>query len=113
VIGVGDGATVGFPLVKSYISGPARYDRPIAKPVAGTVRVSVDGVELTAGESFVVDATTGLVTLESAPAPGATVAAGFAFDTPVRFDTDRLELDLAAFEAGAAPSIPVVEVRLP
>ena len=29
------------------------------------------------------------------------VTAGFRFDCPVRFDTDRLEIDLAAFEAGA------------
>ena len=31
---------------------------------------------------------------------------------PVRFDTDRLEVNLAAFEAGEMPSIPIVEVRL-
>ncbi len=35
--------------------------------------------------------------------PGEAVTAGFAFDVPVRFDTDRLEIDLASFEAGEIP----------
>jgi uncharacterized protein (TIGR02217 family) len=112
-IGLGDGAATAFQLAKTYRSGPSSYARPIAKPVAGTVRVSVDGAELAEGAGFEVDPFTGLVTLAAPPAAGAQVAAGFAFDTPVRFDTDRLEIDLAAFEAGEAPSIPVVEVRLP
>jgi uncharacterized protein (TIGR02217 family) len=111
-IGTGDGAVQLFPLVKRYQSGAESYDRPIVKPVAGTVRIAVDGMELTEGSGFTVDAATGLVTLASAPAPGAAVTAGFAFDVPARFDTDRLEVDLSAFEAGAIPTIPVVEIRL-
>jgi len=45
------------------------------------------------------------------PADGAQVTAGFEFDTPVRFDTDELRVDLSAFRAGAIPSIPLVEIR--
>jgi uncharacterized protein (TIGR02217 family) len=45
------------------------------------------------------------------PAAGAEVRAGFLFDVPVRFQEDRLELAGAAFAAGEAPSVPVVEVR--
>ncbi len=111
VIGEGDGERTSFQLSKTYRSGPAAYARPIAKPVAETVRVSVDGVALPT-EAVEVDATTGLVALETPPAAGATVSAGFAFDTPVRFDTDRIDVDLGAFGAGAIPSIPVVEIRL-
>ena len=37
---------------------------------------------------------------------------GFAFDVPVRFDTDRLPINLANFDAGEIPSIPLIEVRL-
>jgi uncharacterized protein (TIGR02217 family) len=29
----------------------------------------------------------------------------------VRFDTDRLDINLATFEAGDAPAIPIVEIR--
>jgi uncharacterized protein (TIGR02217 family) len=108
-IGVGDGATRDFALAKVYASGPGRYVRPVRLPVPGTVRVAVEGVEI---EGCAVDAATGRVTLPVAPGAGARVTAGFAFDTPARFDSDRIEVNLAGFAAGEIPSIPVVEVRL-
>ncbi len=108
VIGTGDGVRTAFQLVKTYGDAGGSYQRPILKPVAGSVRVAVDGVELGAGWS--VDAATGLVTFDAAPGAGAGVTAGFAFDVPVRFDTDRLSISLAAFRAGEAPDIPVVEI---
>jgi enamine deaminase RidA (YjgF/YER057c/UK114 family) len=43
---------------------------------------------------------------------GVVVTAGFEFDVPVRFDTDRIQTSVASFQAGDAPSVPVVEVRL-
>jgi uncharacterized protein (TIGR02217 family) len=52
------------------------------------------------------------VTLTLAPAAGAAVTAGFAFDTPVRFDTDRLDVTLEGFEAGRMVAAPLIEVRL-
>lgn len=111
-IGEGDGERAVFRLRKTYGGAFAPYERPIAKPVAGSVRVAVDGVELPEGAGFVCDATTGAVTLLVPPAPGASVTAGFAFDTPVRFDADELDVDLSAFDAGAAPRIPMVEIAL-
>ncbi len=42
-LGTGDGERMVFPLVKTYVSGEANYTREIAKPVAGSVRVSVAG----------------------------------------------------------------------
>ncbi|MFD1333823.1 TIGR02217 family protein [Methylopila musalis] len=109
VIGTGDGAATRFPLVKTYGGAFAPYRRPIPKPVAASVTVAVNGVVTAA---FAVDAGDGAVTLDVAPPVGAAVSAGFRFDTPVRFDADRLEIDLAAFEAGAIPSIPLIEIRL-
>lgn len=105
-IGTGDGATRVFQLAKTYGSGFAPYIRPILKPVGGSVRVAVGGHEVAAA----CDPATGLVTLVAPPTPGAAVTAGFAFDVPVRFDTDALEIDLAAFEAGQVPSVPLVEI---
>ncbi|WP_211912843.1 DUF2460 domain-containing protein [Tardiphaga alba] len=109
-IGTGDGARKAFQLVKTYGSAFAPYPRPITKPVTGSVRVAVNGHELSSS-AFSCDMTTGLVTLVAAPATGAAVTAGFQFDVPVRFDTDYLEVDLSAFAAGAIPKIPVVEIR--
>jgi uncharacterized protein (TIGR02217 family) len=110
-IGKGDGARVTFGLVKAYRSGGVRYVRPIAKPVAGSVRVGVGGVELSAN-AFAVDHETGTVTLFTPPGAGVAITAGFEFDVPVRFDTDRIAASLASLTAGEIPSIPVVEVRV-
>lgn len=111
ILGHGDGTTQAFRLRKRYGGAHDPYRRPIEKPVASSVRVSVDGAERTAGVHFDVDPTTGVVTFATPPPDGAAVAAGFLFDCPVRFDTDRLEIDLAAFAAGSVPSIPIVEIR--
>jgi uncharacterized protein (TIGR02217 family) len=107
VIGEGDGAETEFHLAKAY----GAYMRPIAKPVTGSVRVAVNGAELAPGD-FSVDATTGIATLDAAPAAGAAVTAGFLFDTPVRFDIDRLDLSLDGFGAGRALAVPLIEVIL-
>jgi uncharacterized protein (TIGR02217 family) len=108
-IGTGDGGTVSFALTKTYGAGFDPYLRPVTKPVAATVRVAVAGAEVNA-EDFSVDTTTGVVTLASAPADGAAVTAGFLFDVPVRFDTDRLDVELTSFDAAEAPAIPLIEV---
>lgn len=114
VIGTGDGETASFALMKSYGAVYAPYQRPIAKPVPGSVRVAVAGDEVSEGTAFTVDTTTGVVTFLEGhiPANGAAVTAGFLFDVPVRFDTDYLEVDLSAFAAGAIPKIPLVEIRV-
>jgi len=112
MIGHGDGTATLFQLIKTYTSGAQAYVRPIVKPVAGTVMVGVDGVELVEGLDFEADSTTGLVTLATAPEFGAAVTAGFEFDVPVRFDTDRIQTSVASFGAGDVPSVPVVEVRV-
>lgn len=112
-LGEGDGTRDSFALVKTYGEAFAPYERPITKPVSGSVRVAVAGVEKTAGSDFTVDTLTGIVIFAPGmiPAAGAVVTAGFLFDVPVRFDTDYLEFDLSAFEAGSIPSIPLVEIR--
>jgi uncharacterized protein (TIGR02217 family) len=109
VIGAGDGTTTAFQLVKAYASGSQSWTRTIAKPVAGTVRVAIDGTEQASGWS--VDTTTGLVTFNTAPATGAAITAGFEFDVPVRFDTDTLDLTLDIERLGSITSISLLEIR--
>lgn len=108
-LGDGDGNRRDYALGKHYGRDYAPYRRSITKPVPGTIRVAVNGGELPAS-AFSVNTATGMVTLASPPAPGAQVTAGFAFDVPVRFDTDALDIDLAAFAAGVIPSIPLIEI---
>ncbi|HHN73575.1 MAG TPA: TIGR02217 family protein [Thermopetrobacter sp.] len=108
-IGTGDGAKTAFQLVKTYTSGSQSWTRTIAKPVAGTVTLAVDGTVQSSGWS--VDTTTGLITFTNAPANGAAVTAGFEFDVPVRFDTDQLDVTLDIERLGSITSIPLIEVR--
>lgn len=109
LLGIGDGTRTAFQLVKHYGDAGGSTERVIARPLAGSVLVSVNGTPL-GGAGFSVDDGTGVVTLGSAPAGGSVIRAGFRFDVPVRFDTDRIEVDLDAFRAGRIPSIPLIEV---
>ena len=110
-VGTGDGTTRAFQLVKSYADAGGAFARTIAKPVEGTVLVAVGGVPVEAPD-VLLDAATGVLTFspDAVPAAGAAVTAGFEFDVPVRFDTDRIDLDLAGFDAGRIPAIPLVEI---
>ncbi|MEQ8825481.1 MAG: DUF2460 domain-containing protein [Filomicrobium sp.] len=113
-IGTGDGAEATFALVKTYGSAFAPWTRTISKPVTGTVIVAVDGTVQQETTDYLLDAATGVVVFQpsSIPSNGANITAGYAFDVPVRFDTDQLQINLQGFKAGAIPAIPIVEIRL-
>ncbi|MEZ5937570.1 MAG: DUF2460 domain-containing protein [Hyphomonadaceae bacterium] len=107
LLGSGDGMARVFQLAKRYESGGETYVRRITRAVAGTVLVSVGGAETTA---FEVDGETGEVTLDEAPALGAEVRAGYEFDVPVRFDSDRLEMSFEGADAVRVVRAPIVEI---
>ncbi|WP_027229948.1 DUF2460 domain-containing protein [Phyllobacterium sp. UNC302MFCol5.2] len=107
-LGHGDGVNAIFQLTKRY----GEYARPITKPEPGSVRVAVNGVERSSGD-FAVDTMSGRVSFQQGKVPpaGASITAGFGFDVPARFDTDRLAISLRSFKAGEIPSIPIIEVK--
>lgn len=107
VIGTGNGATARFALVKAYGSGLDAQQRRITRPRAESLLVSVDGAAVT---NWTLDAL-GEIVFADAPAMGTTVCAGFLFDVPVRFAEDQLDVSGAAFAAGEAPSVPLIELR--
>ncbi len=110
-LGNGDEQKKDFQLIKTYRSGLQGTVRVIARPVVGTVRVAVGGIERKELIDWVVDSTTGIVTFHDAPAEAAEVTAGYEFDVPVRFDTDLIQVSVASFQAGDVPRVPVIEVR--
>ena len=112
VIGTGDGTTTEFALIRSYQSGGHAYARPITKPVAGSVLVGLDGVAQQDGTDFTVDTASGRISFAAAPGVGQQITAGYEFDVPVRFDTDRINISMASFQAGEVPDVPVIEVRV-
>jgi len=114
VVGIGDGLLAAFALKKTYGSAHAPYERLIKKPVAGTVVVAVDSIAQASGTAFIIDHATGLVTFlaDHIPGAGQLITAGFELDVPVRFDTDKLEINLQSVLHGSIPSIPLVEIRI-
>ena len=113
-IGTGDGVIATFQLKKTYGSAFAPWTRIIKKPVAGTVKIAVAGAARVLGTDYAVDVSTGIVTFLAGhiPSTGQSVTAGFEFDVPVRFDSDKPEVNMTGFAHGAIPNIPIVEVRL-
>jgi uncharacterized protein (TIGR02217 family) len=107
MIGTGDGVRRTFALCKAY----GDQARDIRKPVVGSVGVALNGAE-PAASAWSVDATTGQVTFVVPPISGALVTAGFQFDTPVRFDGDRIEVTLESFGAGRMVAMPLIEIRV-
>ena len=107
-LGTGDGVAAEFPLMRYYGVGAQAQARRITRPVAGSIRVAADGVELTEGWHH---AGMGVIAFDVAPEAGVVLSAGYRFDVPVRFAEDRLDINRATFAAGEAPSVPLVEIR--
>lgn len=113
-LGMGNGTAARFAMVKVYGTGDDAHRRLVMKPVDGSLRVAVAGTEKASPADFTFDAATGEVVFAAGavPAAGVAVTAGYVFDVPVRFDTERLSVSLKAFKAGQIPSIPLIEVLL-
>lgn len=103
-----------FQLYKRYAAGAQTLDRKISKPVAEGLEVRVSGAGL-ATSSWSLDATTGILTIASAPA-AATVTWSGSFDVPVRFDIDHLPAATVARQPGGvivqSQGIALIEVPL-
>ncbi len=110
LIGTGDGTNKTFQLVKNYTSGAGSESRIIKKPVSGTAKIYLNGVQLTSGWS--ISSSTGIVTINTAPGNGVPVTADFEFDVPVRFDTDRMAVTIEFFNLHQWSGIPIVEIRV-
>lgn len=112
LIGIGDGVARRFFLSKTYDPDGSAFRRPIRKLVSGSLRLAVAGDARVETVDFTINPDLGEVEFMEPPDIGARITAGFEFDVPVRFDTDRIAVSVASFQAGEVPSVPVVEVRL-
>lgn len=109
IIGTGTGSAQTLPLLKQYKFGPVELQRRISKPVLNTVLVFADGVPVSAAVDYV----DGTVTITADV--GAEITWSGEFDIPVRFESDRLDVEpLARIAGGFAVScnVDLVEVRL-
>jgi uncharacterized protein (TIGR02217 family) len=120
VLGTGNGTQATFQLVKTYAMGGRTYTRTINKPItpdvsnyqgvalAQTVKPYFDGTPVSGG-AWSVDAATGLVTFSPVPGSGVVVTADAQFHFPVRFDTDKLPIQLE--ESDVVGGSPVISVN--
>ena len=109
IIGRGDGMVQEFQLIKTYSDAAGAYERLITKPVLGSVKIAIDGAEISSSK-FTVNELTGVISFNTAPSSEAVISAGFEFDVPVRFDTEQLDVSLEAFGAGQVINVPLIEV---
>lgn len=107
-IGVGNGKTKEFQLIKSYrVSDNIVYYRKITKPVISTVRVFINDIE---SKDFNIDLTTGLITLNTVPEIDSIIKANFEFDVPVRFENDIMEITMNSINSGNIKDITLIEI---
>lgn len=99
VLGLGDGVTAAFQLALTRDTGARTLVKNILYPKQGTVDVVVDGVPAVEGVDYAVSYTTGVVTFDagSIPGSGQIVQASWDYYTPVRWDSE--DLDIAILKA--------------
>lgn len=114
-IGVGDGITKIFQLVKTYTVGSETYTRNIYHPVVDTVVLSLDGLDpevLSPAFFWSIDRLTGLIAFDVAPEPGMVLKGGYLFDVEVRFDSDdAFEGMVKTYGVSGFANLELTEVR--
>jgi uncharacterized protein (TIGR02217 family) len=111
-IGIGDGFTERFQLVKTYTLGAESYVRSILLPVLSTVTVAVDGLVVDPAD-YTVSRPGGIVQFAIAPEADAVITAGFLFDVNVRFENDdALAPVLRAHHVAGFAEMTLLETRV-
>lgn len=111
VIGVGDGVTTQFQVIKTYEPSGYPYQRIIRKINPGTLEVRKNGAVLLQPGYCSVDNNTGLVSFATAPEIGDILAVTGEFHVPVRFDIDDMKVTHDQWEVMSWPSVPLVEIK--
>lgn len=91
-------------MYKQYTFGALTATRKISKPKATGITIAGSG-------TYTYDSTTGIIEDSASPASAPTGWSG-QFDTPVRFNTDKMPLRWVAYKKMDWQEIPIVELRL-
>lgn len=119
LIGVGDGETAVFKVVKTYRSDQAEsgftstFTRPIHKLEWDSVaQVSVNGVIQPPFSGWSASYDTGEIVFTVPPPLDAPIVVGEAvFHVPARFDTDHCDVTAEFWNTASWPNIPIIELR--
>lgn len=104
-IGIGDGSTISFQLVRN-IGG---YLEEIQNPAGQSATVYVAGLRKTQGTDYTI--ANGLVSFAAAPAAGAAITADFQWLWRVRFAQDSVEFGNFAYLLWECKKVELVSVR--
>jgi uncharacterized protein (TIGR02217 family) len=98
-IGTGDGVTTAWQLKKTYYAGSYSTDRPITKPVVGTVNIYVNGVNVgvNPNHDWTINHSSGVIS-KASPLVSGTITVDFEFDVPVCFDRDDIGWRLEGYQ---------------
>ncbi len=104
-----------FPLWKTYQSSadeaaPAPMRRRIFTPQAATLQVMRGDRLLQSQIDYQLQPRSGIIRLTEALAPDETLTAGFYFYVPVRFDVDRLNVDMVGSDLAQVTALPLIEL---
>ena len=109
VIGTGTGAEQTLQLKKTYSFGTVDTERPITKPVQGSVTLYSNGAPI---PGATVDYSTGLVTFTAVD--GEEITWTGEFDVPVRFESDEIDFSADTRSGGGlilTGDVGIVEIR--
>ncbi len=101
-----------FALIKTYASETGDIQRRIFKPRRDGFKLSAHGRALQIDKDFTLDTVRGRVTMTENNYHAADLSAGFYFDTPVRFDSDRLEIERLEGDMVRIRAVPIIELML-
>ena len=109
VIGEADGDVQSLQLAKTYNFGSFSLTRPIKKPVTGKVQLFANGTPIASTVNY----TTGIATFSADD--GDEISWSGEFDVPVRFESDKLDVQPAArvgTSFALVCNVDLVEIRL-
>lgn len=111
---VGDGSATAFQLIKTYVKGAFSRARIITKPISTSIRIAINSSEISSTDAtypWTPDSTNGIINFTGTAPPNThPVKAGYEFDVPVRFDTDKLEVNFDDITLASA-RVPIIEIR--
>lgn len=109
LFGIGDGAQVAFPLIKTYTFGSQSHERRIYRPVSA-IAIEKEGVAVNPTD-YDVDYDLGIVTFDTAPPNGDEVTWSGSFYVPVRFEPTLQSVGVNAVHE-KYDTFNLIEVRL-
>lgn len=108
-IGTGTGSSQDIQCFRRYAFAAEVYDYIVTKLVTGKIVLLWDDVVKATPGDYTVDVNTGIFT--TGPAGGVDIQVALQYDTPVRFNMDKLKITRSLVDLGIIPDMPIVELK--